>query len=111
MHETGIARLAVSVALCETSTPEVLRFNPDDPAVNEAAPPTSASSASNQLPWTRRQGYRSAALVRQRRLTLIHRHGLCAKVTLQAEPQQLERIGGRARSCRKIPAQCFYFGP
>ncbi len=75
MNETGIARLAVSVALCEASTQEVLRFNPDDPAVKtlclevpvrvpglclevpvrvpgllEAAPPISASSASNQLP-------------------------------------------------------------
>ncbi len=50
MHETGIARLAVSVALCEASIQEDLRFNPDDPAVNEAAPPISASSASDQLP-------------------------------------------------------------
>ncbi len=73
MHETGIARLAVSVALCEASIQEDLRFNPDDPAVNEAAPPTSAGSASIQLPWTRRQGYLSAALVRRRRLTVIHR--------------------------------------
>ncbi len=98
MHETGIARLAVSVALCEASTQEVLRFNPDDPAVKtlclevpvrvpglclevpvrvpgllEAATPLSASSASIQLPWARRQGYLSAALVRRRRLTVIHR--------------------------------------
>ncbi len=101
MTVTGIARLAVFEALCEASTQEVLRFSPDDPAVNEAAPPISASSASIQLPWTRRQGYLSAALVRQRRLTVIHRALQLQRIlTLQAELQQLERIGGRARSCR-----------
>ncbi len=90
MTVTGIARLAVFEALCEASTQEVLRFSPDDPAVNEAAPPISASSASIQLPWTRRQAYLSAA----------SSLSFTAILTLQAELQQLERIGGRTRSRR-----------
>ncbi len=64
------------------------------PGLLEAATPLSASSASIQLPWTRRQGYLSVAASLS--FTMF---------TLQAELPQLERIGGRARSRRWIPAQ------